>query len=145
MFSSLSKKLFLTGLSMIAALAAMAQTVRVTGVVSDEGGAPVVGAAVFVEGTTNGAVTDASGAYTLSVPANAVLEVSCLGYTTQTVSVGGRSRIDVVLAEDTMQIDETVVVGYGVQKKSDVTGSISSLKSSDLENRTVTSVVDAMA
>ncbi|MBQ8071199.1 MAG: TonB-dependent receptor [Bacteroidales bacterium] len=145
MISSLSEKLFLIGLSIMLTVSAMAQSVRVNGVVYDAGGAPVVGAAVFVEGTTVGAVTDASGTYSLSVSPDAVLEVSCLGYVTQTVSVGGRSRIDITLEEDTMQLDETVVVGYGVQKKSDVTGAISSLKSSDLENRSVTSVVDAMA
>ena len=139
------KKLFSTGLALLVAVTSLAQSVRITGTVSDAGGVPVVGAAVFVQGTTNGTVTDAAGSYALSAPSNATLEISCLGYTTQLVPVGGRTRIDVVLEEDTMQLEETVVVGYGVQKKSDVTGAISSVKSSDLENRSVTSVVDAMA
>ena len=109
---------------------------RISGKVTDPSGAPVVGAAVMVQGTTNGAVTENDGSYVLgSVPSNGVLEVSCLGYKTETVSVGGRSVINVTLSEDSEMVEETVVIGYAVQRKSDVTGAVSSIKADELETR----------
>ena len=109
---------------------------RISGKVTDPAGAPVVGAAVMVQGTTNGAVTENDGSYVLgSVPSNGVLEVSCLGYRTENVAVGGRTVINVVLNEDSEMVEETVVIGYAVQRKSDVTGAVSSIKSDELENR----------
>lgn len=126
-------------------LTAAAQSVTVKGLISDQAG-PVIGATVMVESTTNGASTGVDGTFELSnVPSRANLVVSCIGYITQTIPVEGRTTIDVVLQEDTEMLEETVVVGYGVQKKSDLTGSISSIKSDDFENRSLTSVVDAMA
>ena len=109
---------------------------RISGKVTDPAGAPVVGAAVMVQGTTNGAVTENDGSYVLgSVPSNGVLEVSCLGYRTENVAVGGRTVINVVLNENSEMVEETVVIGYAVQRKSDVTGAVSSIKSDELENR----------
>ena len=109
---------------------------RITGKVTDQGGAPVIGAAVLVRGTTNGAVTEADGSYTLAnVPANATLEISCLGYQTETVAVGGRNVINVTMLEDTEMVEETVVIGYAVQRKSDVTGAVASIKTEELETR----------
>lgn len=122
-----------------------AQNITVTGKVTDSAG-PIIGATVMVEGTSNGITTDLDGTYSLSnVPSQGKISVSCIGYNTQTIPVDGRTVIDCVLTENTEMLEETVVIGYGVQKKSDVTGSISSVKSSDLENRSVTSIVDAMA
>jgi TonB-linked SusC/RagA family outer membrane protein len=91
-----------------------------------------------------GTQTDLGGNYSISVPSNSSLVFSCVGYATQTVAVGGRSVIDIVFAEDAEFLEETVVIGYGVQKKSDVTGAIASVKESDLENRTSTDVAQAL-
>ena len=127
MLLKLKKVFVLLVLSMALPVAVMAQNITVTGTVTDLNGDSVIGAAVQVQSTTNGTVTDVDGKYSISVPRNAVLEVSSMGYKTQTVSVNGRTVIDVTLAEDAEAIEETVVIGYGTAKKSDVTGSIASI------------------
>ena len=115
------------------------QSVTVTGVVSDPSNYPLVGVGVVQQGTTNGVITDIDGRYEIEVPAGSTLEFSCLGYNTVTrTAVAG--TLDVTLEESTLSIEETVVVGYGVQKKSDLTGSISSVGADDLANRSITSV-----
>ena len=125
-------------------LLGMAQNHRVSGIVSDSQG-PVIGATVMLENTSIGVSTDANGQYSLdNVPSNANLIISCIGYVSQTIHVGSQTQIDVVLIEDTEMIEETVVVGYGVQKKSDVTGSISQVKAEDMENRTIASADQAL-
>ena len=109
---------------------------KLSGKVTDQSGEVVIGAAIMVQGTTNGAVTEYDGTYTLNnVPSNAKIEVSCLGYQTQVIEVGGRATINVTLVEDTEMVEETVVIGYAVQKKSDVTGAVASIKSEELQNR----------
>lgn len=114
-----------------------AQTRDVSGKVLDEQQQPVAGAAVFVPGTTNGTMTDVDGDFTLKVPAGDVrLEVSCLGYETKVVEVRAvQARVSVTLAPDSMLLDETVVVGYGTQKKVNLTGAISVVDSKELEDR----------
>ncbi len=113
--------------------------------VSDESGVPVIGATVVANGNaTMAGQTQADGTLTLKVPSNATLQVSCIGYLTQDVAVGGRTEINVVLAEDNMMLEETVVVGYGVQKKSDLTGSVASVKSTDLRNRSTSDAASAL-
>ena len=113
-----------------------AQNRAVSGTVVDGSGAPVIGASVFVVGNTgNGTVTDIDGKFSLNVPANANLSVSCIGYTTEVVAVGNQTALRIVLQEDNEFIEETVVIGYGVQKKSDLTGSVASVRSEDLQNR----------
>ena len=133
------KKLFcLTGtlavlLAFLCGFSASAQNKTVRGTVVDAQGAPVVGAAVVLVGNSSvGAVTDAGGAYRLTVPAGANVEVSCIGYASQVIPVGDKVVIDVVLQEDTEFLDETVVIGYGVQRKSDLTGSVASVRSEEL-------------
>ena len=106
-------------------------TRKVTGVILDSTGVPVIGANVIVKGTTNGTVTDLDGKFSLEVTPNDVLEISYIGYTTQEVKVGGQQSINVTLNEDSEQLDELVVVGYGVQKKRDLTGAISSVNMED--------------
>ena len=98
---------------------ARAQTRTVSGTVLDTGRQPLVGAAVLVAGTTNGDVTAPDGTFSLRIPSEEVtLEVSCLGYVSQTVRVpAGQQTVNVTLEEDNMLLQETVVVGYGVQKK----------------------------
>ena len=137
--------LFLTALLMVSATNAFAQNVTVKGKVTDSSGAPVIGATVMLSSNqTVGTQTDLNGNYSISVPSNASLIFSCVGYSTQTVARAGRSVIDIILEEDTEFLEETVVIGYGVQKKSDVTGAIASVKESDLENRTTTDVAQAL-
>ena len=122
---------------------AWAQNRSLSGKVVDGTGAPVVGAAVMVVGqTSNGTVTDAAGQFRLTVPANAKLVVSCLGYADKQVEVGNQSVITIALEEDVTYLDETVVIGYGVQKKSDLTGAVASVREDDLKNR---STADAAA
>ena len=108
------------------------QKKQVSGVVTDKSGTPIVGAAVAIPGTTTGAVTDGNGRYSLTIPEGTkVLEVSCIGYTTQTVGVGMSNTYDVVLSEDALMLAETVVVGYGTMKKGEVASAISTVKSGD--------------
>ena len=115
---------------------------EVKGVVVDDSDLPVIGAAVLEVGTTNGAMTDVDGSFTIKVRPDAVLEISCIGYVTTKVNAAPQLRI--VLTEDTQMIEETVVIGYGVQKKSSLTGAISQVKSEDLQNRTVTTLQQAL-
>ena len=95
-----------------------AQGKTVSGTVVDKTGETVIGASVVVKGTTNGTITDFDGKFTLSnVPNDGTIEISFVGYKTQTISVAGKSTVQVVLEEDTEVLDEVVVVGYGIQKK----------------------------
>lgn len=121
-----------------------AQNVTVKGNIKDASGAPVIGATVMQSGTNNGTVTDLDGNYQISVPSNASLTFTCIGYSDQVIAVAGKNAINVVLEEDNEMLEETVVIGYGVQRKSDVTGAIASVKASDLENRTATDVAQAL-
>lgn len=103
-----------------------------TGTVKDEFG-PVAGANIVVKGTTNGTMTDMNGHFSISnVPAGAVLQISFIGYLTEEIQVGNQSSINVVLKEDTQTLDEVVVVGYGTMRKSDLTGSISQAKGTEI-------------
>jgi len=124
---------------------ATAQNRAISGTVVDESGAPVIGAAVVVVGNTAiGAVTDASGAFRLNVPAGASINVSCIGYADQTLSTANQSVFNIVLREDTEFLDETVVIGYGVQRKSDLTGSVASVRAEDLQNRSTPNAAAAL-
>ena len=124
---------------------AWAQNRSLSGKVVDGTGAPVVGAAVMVVGqTSNGTVTDAGGQFRLTVPANAKLLVSCLGFADKQVEVGNQSVITITLEEDVTYLDETVVIGYGVQKKSDLTGAVASVREDDLKNRSTSDAASAL-
>lgn len=107
-------------------------------------GEPIIGANVVVKGTTNGTITDIDGNFSLEVPDNAILVVSYIGYTDRTVEVGNSSKVMVSLSEDTQKLDEVVVVGYGTQKKVNLTGAISSLDAETLENRPITNSTQAL-
>ncbi|MBO7117340.1 MAG: TonB-dependent receptor plug domain-containing protein, partial [Bacteroidales bacterium] len=122
-----------------------AQNVNLRGKVVDSSGEPVIGASVVLVGnTTVGAITDLDGNYSLSVPANSSVTVSFIGYTSQTVAVGGRSVINFTLEEDNEFLEETVVIGYGVQRKSDLTGSVASVKEADLSFRSTSDAAAAL-
>ena len=141
----LSKALRFAALTMCALFLtvgnAFAQNITVTGKVTDKSGEPIVGAYVIVQGTSTGASTDLDGAYTLNAPANGVLEFSSLGYETVAVPVNSRSVIDVSLADDALMLQETVVVGYGTQKKENLTGAVASINTSkQLESRPIADI-----
>ena len=124
---------------------ASAQNRAISGTVVDESGAPIVGAAIIVVGNASiGAVTDANGAFRLNVPAGANINVSCIGYADQTVPIGNQTTFNFVLVEDTEFIDETVVIGYGVQRKSDLTGSVASVGEADFANRSTSDAAAAL-
>jgi TonB-linked SusC/RagA family outer membrane protein len=107
--------------------------IKVTGTVTDNSGEPVIGVSVVVTGTSRGVMTDVNGQYAIEVPEKqSRLEFRYLGYVSQTVTVGERQVINVQLTEDTKALDEVVVVGYGTQKKSDITGAVTSIKAKDL-------------
>ena len=116
---------------------------KVTGTVVDAAGIPVIGANVMVKGTTNGTITDMNGNFTLDVPEGSVLEISYIGYLTQTVKANS-SNISVALKEDTQKLDEVVVVGYGTQKKVNLTGAVTAVDAEKLENRPITDATQAL-
>lgn len=110
-------------------LLAQQQGKTVTGVVVDEAGESVIGANVVVKGTTNGNITDLDGKFTLeNVPSDAILQISYIGYSTQEISVTGKTSLKITLKEDSEKLEEVVVVGYGTQKKGEITSSVSSIK-----------------
>lgn len=120
--------------------------VNVRGTVSDETGEPLIGVNVIVKGTTIGTVTDAEGAYALEVPgASSVLVFSYIGYLSAEVTVGTQTTINQTLREDLRMMDEVVVVGYGIQKKETVTGSVSSVKGDELIKSPVANLSNAIA
>ena len=124
--------------------AAMAQG-SVSGTVTDAQGEAIIGASVLVKGTTTGTVTDFNGKFTLQrVPQNATLAISYVGYRTQNVAVGGKSQVSVTLEEDKQLLDEVVVVGYGVQRKSDVTGALTRVGEKELNSKPVSNAFEAL-
>ena len=132
-------------LSLWGGFQASAQNRTISGKVVDTGGQPVIGAAVTVVGNSRiGAATDLNGAFTLSVPAGANISVESIGYQGQTFAVGSQTNFNIVLEEDTEMLEETVVIGYGVQRKSDLTGSVASVKSDELQDRSATDAAAAL-
>lgn len=117
----------------------------ITGKVTDTNGEPLPGATVVVKGTTVGITTNFDGNYSLQVPEDAeILSFSFVGMKTQEIALSGQTEINVVLEEESIGLDEVVAIGYGVQKKSNVTGAISSVKSEDLANRSTSNVANAL-
>jgi TonB-linked SusC/RagA family outer membrane protein len=131
LYVALSLLLFVTG-------GLRAQNLQITGMVTDERGESLTGATVVIKGTSVGTSTDIDGRYTLQAPRSATLVYSFIGYVSKEEAVNGRAHISVQLDEARAGLDEVVVVGYGVQKKSSVTGAIAQVKSEDMENRTIT-------
>lgn len=123
---------------------AYAQNYQLTGSVLDGNNEPLIGANVIVAGTTNGTVTDIDGNFSLEVSPQAKLEVSYMGYIKQTIPLKGQKTIKVILKEDSQMLDETVVIGYGTMKKSDMTGAISSVNGDDLASRATTNPAEAL-
>lgn len=93
------------------------QTKKVTGTIIDASGTPIIGANVMVKGTTSGTITDINGHFSLDVSENSLLEVSYIGYITQSIRVGSQKELSITLKEDSKALEEVVVVGYGTKKK----------------------------
>ena len=125
----------------------MAQPAKITvsGTIYDQAGLSLVGVTVVEKGvTTNGVITDTLGRYSLSVPADGFIEVSCIGYKSVVESVNGRTNIDVVLADDNELLEATVVIGYGTSKKGDLTGTVTVVEMEDIKSAPVVSVAQAL-
>src|SRR5690554_5879308 len=109
------------------------QSIEVNGVVMDQSGETIVGATVMEKGTQNGSITNVDGRFQLTVgSADAVLQVSFIGFVTQELALEGRTTISVAMREDVAALDEVVVVGYGAQRKESVVGAISQISSAEL-------------
>ena len=122
------------------------QSKKITGTVVDATGMPVIGANVMVKGTTNGTITDMDGKFSLEVEDGAVLQVSYIGFANQEIKVGNQTSLSIAMKEDAEALDELVVVGYGVQKKANLTGSVSTVKyGQELENRPITDPSQALS
>ena len=128
--------------SLLGMSSALAQNPAIRGNVVDSGNQPVIGAAVMVPGTTNGVTTDLDGKFEIRVAPGTTLEVSCIGYTAKRVSAA--NGMTIVLEDDAEMLEETVVIGYGVQKKSDLTGSVASVREDDLKNRSTSDAAAAL-
>lgn len=139
-------KLILTTLAVFAvAFMATAQNITVSGTVVDQDGQPVIAAAVQVEGTNSGTVTDASGAYSISASAKGKLIFSALGYETVTIAINSKKTVNAVLNEDSKYLDEVVVVGYGSAKKvGSIVGSVTTVKAEAIKNTPTQSALDKL-
>lgn len=122
-----------------------AQNVTITGVVKDQSGEPLIGVNVMEKGTTNGSITDVDGKYSVSVKGGkTILVFSYIGYISQEIPVGNQKTLNVTMKEDTEELEEVVVIGYGTAKKKDLTGAISTVKAESLEKETPRSVQDLL-
>lgn len=121
---------------------AIAQTQYITGTVVDDFGEPIIGANIRVKDTTKGAITDLNGKFSLDVAPGQIIEISFVGFSTQTVAAV--SGMKIILKEDTQSLDDVVVVGYGVQKKKLVTGATVQVKGDDIQKLSTTSALTAM-
>lgn len=138
-------KLLITFALLAVGVSAYAQNIKVSGIVSDQDGAPLPGATVLVQGTTNGTLTDLAGAYSITAPANATLEFRSVGYEVVAVKIDGQTIIDVTLKEDARFIDEAVIVGYGSAKKvGTIVGSVTTVKSESLKDTPTSSAFDKL-
>lgn len=127
----MKRKLFLLTAALLSAVAVLAQPRQIAGKVADANGKPLIGAGIVVKGTTTGTVTDVDGAFVLSVPADAILEVSSIGYVTKEVPVGTQRNLNIVLEDDREMLEGTVVIGYGSVKRSNFTGSVATVNVGD--------------
>jgi len=127
-----------------AGVASVQQTAKVSGKVVDQSG-PIIGATIRVKGTSIATITDFDGNFSLvNVPQNAIIEIAYIGYKTKTVALNGRTKVSVTLEEDAANLDEVVVVGYGVQKKSDVTGALTRVDEKTLQAKPVSNAFEAL-
>lgn len=140
----LKKLLFFCFSFLLFSLCVHAQEVNVRGTIVDESGLPLPGVSVSVKGTTSGTISDIDGNYTVLASSNATLTFAFIGYTTVSEPINSRTAINVSLQIDSRNLEEVVVVGYGTQKKSVVTGAITSVKAKDIENLPITRIEQAL-
>lgn len=136
--------IILSSKSRDAIAAAQLQTHVLTGRIVDNNGEAIIGANVVVKGTTNGTVTDIDGNFSIEADPNSVLNISYIGYLSKEIVVGNQKTINVVLLEDTKTLDEVVVIGYGTQKKADLTGSVANVSTDDLNTQSNTTIGQAL-
>ncbi|MDD4033159.1 MAG: carboxypeptidase-like regulatory domain-containing protein, partial [Bacteroidales bacterium] len=142
------KKMLTVVLCFLMALPGLAATqgtqVRISGTVVDQAGVALPGAYVSVAGTKTGIGTGIDGTFSLNVPANATLLITYVGFKTVEIPVGEQRVFNIVMEEDAKLLDDLVVIGYGVQRKSDVTGAIAKISTQDIENRSVSRIEEAL-
>lgn len=132
-------------MSLIFATSLSAQTSkRITGTIVDEKGESIIGASVSVKGSTNGTVTDIDGKFSLNVEDNATITISYVGFLTQELSVNGKSDFRITLVENAEILNEVVVVGYGIMRKKDLTGSLSSVGAKAMQDKPVSNIGEAL-
>ena len=117
---------------------------KITGIVKDANGEPIIGANVTVKGQSIGTITDIDGRFVLNAPVNAILQITYIGYIPQETNVGNKKELYITLKEDSKMLDEVVVVGYGSMKKSDLTGAVVSANLKDFEKSPNTNVVQSL-
>lgn len=120
------------------------QNVKVTGSVSDETGSPLIGVAVVVKGTSQGAITDINGNFSIDAPSDAILVFSYVGMSPVEVAVAGKTNLSVIMSEDSQAIDEVIVIGYGTVKKSNLSGAVSTVSSKDLKKTPAANLSQAL-
>lgn len=137
-------KLLLLALASLITVSVFAQNVEVSGVVKDASGQPIIGASVLVKGTTVGSATDLDGNFSFSAPANAVLEISSIGFKSIEAPLNGKTTFEFVLTEDSTLLDDVVVVGYATMRKKDVTGSVFQVKAGEKDNEAPGTIQDLL-
>ena len=138
-------KFFLLIVLLITGTSGIMGQISINGRVTDTDGNPVIGANIAVKGTNVGVITDVDGKFTLKVPsAESIISVSFIGYLTKEIEIGTRTSIDITLETDATSLDEVVVIGYGTQKKVNLTGSLSTVPIKELESRPITNVSSAL-
>ena len=142
-FKSIQKPLMALFLLCLFPLGALAQSL-IKGTVKDVSGDPIIGASVKVQGSKSGVITDFDGNFSVQADNNATLVISYIGYTTETVKVVGKNNLSITLKEDAQTLNDVVVIGYGVQRKSDLTGAVASVKAEDLKHRSTTDAAAAL-
>ena len=139
------RKLILVAISMASCVSLLAQEVSVSGTVSDQAGNPLPGVNIVVEGDNIGTIAGVDGSFSLTAPSsNAVLIFTYIGYKTQRIPIANQSNLKVRLEESIYELEDLVVVGYGVQKKGDITGAISSVEGQDIQNLPVPGASQAL-
>lgn len=142
--TGIAREFFFLMVGLLFSVGLNAQTITVSGVVSDPSGEPLIGANILAQGTTVGTSTNIDGEYTINVAPDATLVVSYVGYDTQNVPVDGRTSINVTMQENSVMLNEVVAIGYGTVKKSDATGSVAVIKPDEIEAGLATSVQDML-
>ncbi len=135
----ISRGILILLLSLLYSATAVAQELLINGVVKDVNGETIIGASVVQQGTTNIAITDIDGKFSMKVPSNATLKVTYFGYREVLVPVNGGTQFSIVMEEDSELLDEVVVIGYGNVKKDDMTGAITAIKAEDINRGAITS------